>query len=39
VGTEDVLGQRLMQLDLVTNSFCFALEPPGHKGECNAGAR
>ena len=32
VGPEDVLGQRLMQLDLAIEQFCSSLEPFGHRG-------
>jgi len=30
VGTEDVLGQRLMQLNVAIEPFCSSLEPFGH---------
>ena len=32
VGTEDVLGRRLMHLDLAIEPFCSSLEPSGHRG-------
>ncbi len=32
VGAEDVLGQRLMQLDLAIEPLCSSQEPFGHRG-------
>ena len=34
VGAEDVLGRRLMHLDLAIEPFCSSLEPPGHRYTC-----
>ncbi len=38
VGAEDVLGQCLMQLDLVIEPLCSSLEPFGHRGTHCPGA-
>jgi hypothetical protein len=38
VGAEDLLGQRLMQLDLAIEPFCSSLKPFGHRGTHCRGA-
>ena len=38
VGAEDVLGRRLMQLELTIEPFCSSLEPSGHRGKHCQGA-
>ena len=38
MGAEDVLGRRLMYLDLAIEPFCSSLEPSGHRGTHCRGA-
>ena len=38
MGAEDVLGRRLMHLDLAIEPFCSSLEPSGHRGKHCRGA-